>query len=366
MHFNAAVLENFSAPLHKVRVRAQFSAPTDVFVRILASSLCHTDLEAAQGHLDVRLPIILGHEACGVVEWVGSAVQDVKPGDRVVLSWNPHCGACFYCRSNQPILCDAYRAGIPECFHFDGSPRLFFEDQPIHNLMYTGSFAEAVIVPASCAVPVPSEIDPAVACMIGCCVMTGVGAVLNVARVAQGSTVTVIGCGAVGLSAIQGARLAGARNIIAVDSRKTRLGLARTLGATEILLAGESLADEHRALTRGKGADTVIEAAGSPAAFRSSLELVRSGGEVVWLGKLPVDQELSLRWGSLMNEKRIIRSSYGGANPQRDFPMLAQAHLRGELHLEEYITSRLSLEDINLGLRRLEQGLDIRPVITFP
>ncbi|WP_176053258.1 zinc-binding dehydrogenase [Paraburkholderia caribensis] len=338
-------------------------ADTDVLVRVHATSLCHTDLEAVRGDLRTPLPFVPGHEAAGIVEWVGRGVRSVSRGDHVVTSWNPHCNACFYCRRQQPVLCQPYRANAIRSFHFDGNPRLTWHERPVHQLMYSGTFAELCVVNEDCAIRVPSDIPFSRACLIGCGVMTGYGATTRVAKVDPGSTVTVIGCGAVGLSAVQGARMAGAARIIAVDRQSSRLEVAATLGATHWLGADEALEPLHLEITDGRGSDYVFEAAGNPAAFRASVNLVRPGGQVVWLGKLQADVEMSFRWGTLMGEKRIVRSSYGGAEPAQDFPALAQAYLDGELKLDEYVTSTITLNEVNMGLQRLEEGRDIRSVI---
>lgn len=364
--FEAAVLERTGEPLRIMPVTLGNLADTDVIIRVKATSLCHTDLEAVRGDLRTPLPFVPGHEAAGIVEWTGSAVRDVKAGDHVVTSWNPHCGGCFYCSRKLSILCQPYRDHAAQSFHFDGAPRLFLDDgSPVHQLMYSGSFAELCVVSEDCAVRVPEALPFDRACLIGCGVMTGVGAALNVAKVERGSTVTVIGCGAVGLSAVQGARLAGAARIIAVDRSHAKLELARAVGATHTLMADENLGMAHADLTQGRGADTVLEAAGNRASLRASVEFARPGAHVVWLGKLPADEDAAFRWGSLMGEKQIVRSSYGGANPHDDFPKLANAYLDGSLKLDEYITSRIKLADINEGLQRLAAGAEIRAVIEF-
>lgn len=336
---------------------------TDVVVRVRATSLCHTDLEAVHGDLHTPLPFVPGHEAAGVVEWVGRSVRSVSVGDHVVTSWNPHCNMCFYCQRQQHVLCQPYREHSARSFHFDGRARLLWNEQPVHQLMYSGSFAELCVVREDCAISVPRDIPFSRACLIGCGVMTGYGAVAHVARVEPGSTVTVIGCGAVGLSAVQGARMTGADRIIAIDRQARRLDVATQLGATQTLMADDELYARHLELTQGRGADYVFEAAGNPAGFRASVDLVRPGGQVVWLGKLPADAEMAFRWGALMGEKRIIRSSYGAAQPEHDFPALAQAYLDGKLKLDEYVTSSLKLEEVNDGLERLATGRDIRSVI---
>lgn len=366
MKFKAAVLSDSRAPLEIETLTLTELADTDVVIRVRATSLCHTDLEAVQGHLGTPLPMVPGHEAAGVVEWIGESVTQAKIGDHVVMSWNPHCGECFYCARRQPILCESYRAGSTRSYHFDGRARLLREDgTPVHQLAYLGSFAELCVVDQSCAIKVPSEIPFNRACLIGCGVMTGVGAAKHIALIEKGATVTVIGCGAVGLSAVQGARLAGASRVIAVDRQRDKLDLATVVGATHTILADDSLSALHSDLTYGRGADCVIEAAGNRAAFRASAEMVRPGGQVVWLGKLATQDEMAFRWGSLMGEKRIVRSSYGGADPSRDFPALAMAYLDGSLKLDEYVTSTIALPDVNVALARLAAGEDIRAVIEF-
>ncbi|AQH03121.1 alcohol dehydrogenase [Burkholderia sp. KK1] len=364
--FNAAVMERTGAPLRIARLSLRNLADTDVVVRVKAASLCHTDLEAMRGDLRTPLPFVPGHEAAGIVEWTGAAVTRVAQGDHVVMSWNPHCGRCFYCERQLSILCQPYRDRMAQSFHFDGNPRLFLDDgAPVHQLAYMGSFAEFCVVSQACAVPVPAAMPFDRACLIGCGVMTGFGAATNVAKVERGSTVAVIGCGAVGLSAIQGARHAGASRIVAIDRAPERLEMARAVGASHTLLADDSLVAALADLTGGRGADCVIESAGNRHALKASVEIARPGGQVVWLGKLPADDEASFRWGALMGEKRIVRSSYGGANPARDFPMLANAYLDGTLRLDEYVTSRIALEDINEGMQRLAAGAEVRAVIEF-
>lgn len=213
---------------------------------------------------------------------------------------------------------------------------------------------------------VPKELPFEQACLIGCGVMTGVGAAMNIASIQYGDAVMVIGCGAVGLAAVQGARMAGAGTVIAVDLVDNKLRLAQKLGATHTInAASEDAIEAVRRLTGGRGADVVLEAAGSPRAFRLTSEAVRPGGEVIWLGKTDVTEDVAFRWGSLMQEKRIRRSSYGGARPLRDFPMLARAALDGRLNLKDLITARISLEQVNEGFAALKRGEAIRSVVIF-
>jgi S-(hydroxymethyl)glutathione dehydrogenase / alcohol dehydrogenase len=365
--YRAAVLHAAQKPISIETVTAAALKPTDVLVRIRAAGLCHTDLEVIEGSLRYPLPIVLGHEAAGVVEKVGAAARGVKPGDHVVLSWNPHCGHCFYCDRDAPILCEQYLGEGPKALPFDGEGRLALSGgRTLQQLMFLGSFGEYCVVADQQAIAVPKEIPFDRACLIGCGVMTGVGAALNLGAIANGDAVMVIGCGAVGLSAVQGARLAGAATIIAVDIDPAKLDLARRLGAT--LGVNASIDDAVAAgkrETNGRGVDVVIEAAGSTSAFRLTTEAVRPGGHVIWLGKIDVSKDVAFRWGSLMQEKRIRRSSYGNARPRRDFPLLARAYLDGSLMLDELISRRIKLEEINEGFGALKRGETIRSVVTF-
>lgn len=367
LSYRAAVLHKSGAPLTIERVLSKDPSPGDVVVRIRAASLCHTDLEVIDGSLRYPLPIILGHEASGIVEEIGSQVTGISVGDHVVLSWNPHCGHCFHCDRDQPILCETYLDEGPKGVHFDGhSKAALASGQPLSHLMFLGTFAEYCVVPAQQAIVVSKDIPFDRSCLIGCGVMTGVGAALNVADIRHGDTVMVFGCGAVGLAAIQGAVLAGAENVIAVDLNDAKLSLAAKIGATQCVNASTQDPVEHaKAATNGRGADVVLESAGHPTAFRQTTEAVRPGGQVIWLGKIDVAKDVSFRWGSLMGEKRLRRSSYGGARPRRDFPLLANAYLDGRLKLDELITSRIALESINEGFDALRQGKTIRTVIEF-
>ncbi|MGC2414803.1 MAG: Zn-dependent alcohol dehydrogenase [Stellaceae bacterium] len=367
IEYRAAVLHEVGAPMTVETVVAGPLGPGDVLVRIKAAGLCHTDLEVITGSLRYPLPIVLGHEAAGVVEELGPNARGLSVGDHVILSWNPHCGHCFYCDRDLPILCETYLAHGPQAVAFDGTSRTRLGDgRELKRLMFLGAFAEYAVVADHQAIVVPRELPFDRACLIGCGVMTGVGAALNIATIGYGDTVMVIGCGAVGLSAVQGARLAGAGEIIAVDLDTAKLALAERVGATSIVDArAEDPAAIARVKTAGRGADVVFEAAGKPASFRVSLEAVRPGGEVIWLGKTDVAADVALRWGSLMGDKRIRRSSYGGARPARDFPLLARAYLDGRLKLDELISRRIALDEINEGFAALERGEAIRSVVIF-
>jgi len=365
--FRAAVLRAPKTPIRIETVSAGDLKPGDVLVRMQAAGLCHTDLEVIEGSLRYPMPIVLGHEAAGIVEVAGPEAKGIAVGDHVVLSWNPHCGHCFYCDRDLPILCETYLAHGPKAVAFDGDSRILLgEGGDLSQLMFLGAFAEYAIVADHQAIVMPKELPFDRACLIGCGVMTGVGGALNVASIEYGGTVMVIGCGAVGLSAVQGARLAGAGEIIAVDLDDAKLALAEKLGATSRINASrEDVVAVAKAMTGGRGVDTVLEAAGSPKGFGLSVEAVRPGGEVIWLGKTDVTAEVGFRWGALMGEKRIRRSSYGGARPARDFPLLARAYLDGKLFLDELITRHIKLDEINDGFAALKSGAAIRSVVMF-
>jgi S-(hydroxymethyl)glutathione dehydrogenase / alcohol dehydrogenase len=365
MEFRAAVLQAVDRPLVVGPVKLERLAATDVLIRNRASGLCHTDLEVMQGSLAYPLPIVLGHEGAGVVEEVGSEVTQVRPGDHVVASWNPHCGHCFYCERDLPILCEPFTRHQPAGHMLDGGSRLSWQGAKLHHFSVVSSHAEYSVVPESGAIRIPAEMPLDRACLIGCGVMTGVGAVTRLARVEPGASVAIIGCGAVGLNAIQGAVIAQAATVIAIDREPAKLALAKRLGATDTLAADEGTLALLKDLTCGRGADYVFEAAGSEASLQLALETTRPGGQTVILGKTEVNRKVGLRFGSLMGEKRITRSSYGGARPRRDFPWLAQLYLAGKLDLDSLISTRAPLERINDGFAAMRRGEGIRHVITF-
>ncbi len=366
MRFKAAVLEQARAPLTIREVEVGALGPADVLVRIRASGLCHTDLEIIQGQLDWPLPTILGHEGAGIVEAVGADVTLVQPGDHVVCSWNPTCGHCFYCDRGQPILCEPHSVNTGRGNLIDGGSRLTLDGKRLNHFSAVSSHAEYAVVNQTSAIRVPKEIPFDRACLIGCGVMTGVGGVSRMARVEAGSSVAIIGCGAVGLNAVQGAAIERAATIIAIDVDAGRLAMAQRFGATHTLLAASNdLAGQVKALTGGRGADYVIECAGNENALRAMFEIARPGAEIVVLGKTNVNAMVSLRWGSMMGEKRMVRSSYGGARPRRDFPWLAELYLDGKLKLDELITHRIKLDQINEGFAGMAKGEVLRAVIQF-
>ncbi len=365
MSFRAAVLAGVGEALTIESVAHTALASTDVLIRNRASGLCHTDLEVIEGSLAYPLPIVLGHEGAGIVESVGSAVTRVKPGDHVVASWNPHCGDCFYCDRNLPILCEPFTREQPRGNLPDGASRLTWNGSRLNHFSVVSSHAEYSVVPESGAIVIPRDVPFDRACLLGCGVMTGVGAVSRLARVEAGAHVAVVGCGAVGLNAIQAAVLEQAAIVVAIDRDPAKLALATRFGATHAIAADEATIDVVRALTAGRGADAVFEAAGAETSLQLALEITRPGGQLVILGKTAVNRQVAIRFGSLMGEKRIVRSSYGGARPRRDFPWLAQLYLQGKLELDALISSRLKLADINDGFAAMRRGEGVRHVVVF-
>lgn len=362
----AAVMREANKPLTIETVELGPIKPDDVLVKIAAASICHTDLEVLEGQLKYPMPMILGHEAAGTISAVGANVTHLSVGDPVALHWNPHCGHCYYCDHEQPILCSPYTKNRSSGRHYDGEYRHTINDDPVHMLMYLGGFAEYAIVPAQSAVKMPDGMPLDRACLLGCGVMTGFGAATHTAKPGFGETAVIIGCGAIGLSAVQGARMSGAGRIVALDFDDKKLEIAKAAGATDVINPKTNDAIAFvKELTSGRGGDVVYECAGSERAFQDSVKLCRAGGQVVWLGKVNVDQDVSFKWGTLMGERKIVRSSYGGARPAQDFPAMARAYLDGDLKLDDMITGRITLDEINDGFDLLHAGKAIRTVIMF-
>jgi S-(hydroxymethyl)glutathione dehydrogenase/alcohol dehydrogenase len=366
MKTSAAVLHKVGSELRIEEAEVGPLRPGDVLVRVRASGLCHTEWEVMQGAIASPMPIVMGHEGAGIVEQVGPGVERVRPGDHVVCSWNPNCGRCFYCIEDQPILCERLASAAPRAAMPDGSFRLSLAGAPLHQFSWVAAHAEYTVVNQAGAVAVPRDIPFDRACLIGCGVLTGVGGAIRIARVAVGSSAVTFGCGAVGLNVVQGVRLAQAYRNIAVDVNPRRLELAAALGATDTIDASQTDAVEAvRRLTNGRGADYTFEAGGLEATMQQAIEASRPGGTVVILGKVPVGNYIRLRFGSLMGERRITRSSYGGARPARDLPLLARYYLDGALKLDELITRRIRLDEINDAFASLARGETIRSVVTF-
>ena len=367
MKMKAALLNATPGKLSVEEVEIGDPGPGEVRVKIAASGLCHTDWETMQGFQPVNLPAIIGHEGAGVVDAVGAGVTRVKVGDHVVCSWSPNCGHCFYCDQGQPILCETAREANAKGVLFDGATRMSRNGAPVYYYSLVSSHAEYNIVPEQAAVPVRKDFPLDRAALLGCAVMTGYGGAVHAARIKPGSSVVVIGCGAVGLSAIQGARLSSASVIVGVDINPLKLAWAKTMGATHVVDASQDdPVTVVRQLTYGRGADTAIEAAGQNITLRQTLEASRPGARVVILGKTPFGQEIRLPFNLLMGEREIVRTSYGMSRPRLDFPTLANLYMEGKLRLDEMMTIRLPLDQINDGFAALEQGNVARALVIFP
>lgn len=376
--FRAAVLREVGAPLSIERLTLAPLEPSDVLIRMHAAGLCHTDREAMTGAFAVPVPVVLGHEGAGVVEAVGSAVQRVRPGQRVVCTIYAACGQCYFCRHDQPMLCETVVPNHRAATLSAGRKRLRDADgAEVGHFLSVSSFAEYAVVPEAAAIPVPDAMPFDRACLLGCSVITGVGAALRVAKVGLGDSVVVVGCGPVGLNVVQGARLAGAGAIVAVDRRADKLERARAFGATHTLLAapglagpglaepGMSVAEQVRAITGGRGADHAFEAAGVVGSLQESVDCTRPGGSVTILGKTDPNRLIELRFGSISGERRILRSSLGGARAADDFPAYARAYLDGRLCLDELIDRRVTLDSINDAFEDVERGDVIRAVVVM-
>jgi S-(hydroxymethyl)glutathione dehydrogenase/alcohol dehydrogenase len=367
MKISAAVLREPTGSLSVEEIEIGRPGPGEVLVRIAASGLCHTDWETMHGQQPCRLPAVIGHEGAGVVEAIGPGVTLAAPEDHVALSWSPNCGHCFFCDRGQPILCEVARAANAQGMLFDGTTRFSSRGAPVYYYSLVSSHAEWTIVPEQAAVPIRRDLPLDRAALLGCAVMTGYGGAVHAGAVRPADSVVVIGCGAVGLSAVQGARIAGAWPIVAVDVNPLKLSWAARMGATHTVNAREQdPVAVVRDLTAGRGADVSIEAAGQNVTMRQALEASRPGGRVVILGKTAAGQDVTFPFASLMGEREIVRTSYGMSRPRQDFPRLADLAVRGELLLEEMITLRLPLSDINRGFAELQRGNVARAVVVFP
>ena len=372
MQFKAAVLHEVGQRLVIESVELGELKPLDVLVRVQASGLCHTDLEVIQGSLGYPLPIVLGHEGAGIVEQVGSAVTQVRPGDHVVCSWNPHCGHCFYCERDQPILCEPFSRHQPAGHQLDGTSRYRLgsgsrQGEKLHHFSVMSSHAQFCVVPESGAVRVPVEIPFDRACLIGCGVMTGVGAALYAAGVTPGSSVAVFGCGGVGDSVIQGARLGGATTIIAVDIDPRKLEWAKQFGATHTVNAKEvDPIARIKELTGGNGVNFSFEAVGKPQTLEQALFCRDLAGTCVLIGVPGPGPTLNLDLQRFFDTGgHLCVSWYGDCLPTRDFPLLAEWYRQGQLKLDEIVTRTISLDETDEAFAAMERGETLRSVIVF-
>ena len=364
MKTRAAVLYEANTPLVVETLDLDEPAAGEVLVKIAAAGVCASDYHVMTGDWTMPLPMVLGHEAAGVVERVGPGCTRVKPGDHVILNFRANCGGCHACTVGRPVLCD----GVDSLrwYMFDGSVRLHRGKDPVHHFSRTASFSEFAVVPESGAVPVRKDMPLGPASLISCAVMTGVGAVTNTAKIEPGSVVAVIGCGGVGLSCVQGARLAGASRIIAVDMLDNKLDYARSMGATDAVNAGSADAvGEVLEMTHG-GVDYAFEAIGKAACIRQAFDMLRPGGLAVVVGMTAETEEVSVNALKIpRTETGIIGSWFGSARPWVDLPKMADLYMDGRLQLDEMISRTYTLEQINEAYGALAAGEVARSVIEF-
>jgi len=357
----AAVCHGFGEPLAVEDIDLDPPGPEEVRVRVAACAICHSDVAYASGAWGGRLPAVYGHEAAGVVEEVGREAEGIEAGDHVVVTLVRSCGSCHVCRRGQPALCaTVFRLDEHSPLHARGGAE-------ITQGLRTAAFAEQVLVHRSQVIPVPRALPLDRACLLACGVVTGYGAVLNTAQVTAGDSVAVIGAGGVGLNCIQGAVLAGAGPIIALDLAADRRTVATAFGATHVIdPATEDAARAVRDLTEGRGADCALVAAGATAAVELALRLVRRGGTVVIAGMPASGAMVEIEPAGLAHDGiRILGSKLGSTQPALDVPRLARLYLEGRLRLDELISSRSPLGAINEALASAARGEALRAVITF-
>ncbi|HYX83740.1 MAG TPA: alcohol dehydrogenase catalytic domain-containing protein [Gaiellales bacterium] len=351
----AAILFEIGDPLRVENVEVDPPGPGEVAVRMAASGVCHSDLHVVDGIHDAPRPVILGHEGAGVVEEVGPGVSGLTPGDHVILSWLPHCGRCRFCVSGRPNICENL-AWSDAGLMMDGTTRFHRGGERIHHFT-TSSFAERSVVPAQTAVRIDSDLPLTEMALMGCAVMTAVGAVVNTARVRPGDTVAVVGCGGVGLNIVQAAAIAAAAEIVAVDANPQKLELARELGATRTCSPEEAAASVR--------VDHSFEAVGLEATIDLAVGLPGRGGQAILVGMAaPAARPRFEALALTMEEKAIRGCWYGSCRPHADFPMLVALYRAGRLRLEPLIET-CGLEDVNAAFERMRRGEAARSVIVY-
>jgi S-(hydroxymethyl)glutathione dehydrogenase/alcohol dehydrogenase len=355
----AALLRTVGEPMSVETIHLRAVGPGDVRVRIERTGVCHSDLSLARGVLAQPAPAVLGHEACGTVVEVGSDVGDVAEGQRVILLWITPCGKCFHCEHGETHLCvtGSQRAGEPHAVTEQG--------EPVYPGLGVASFAEQTVVPRAAVVPLPDDIDTADAALLGCAVTTGVGAATTTAQVTPGSSVLVIGLGGVGLSVVQGARLAGAARIVAVDRNPEKADAARTAGATDFVPADESTKKVVRGLTEGRGADFAFDCVGSSRTIRDMWSMTRRGGSCTVVGVGGKDDMVSFSALELFHFARTLRGCVAGSlDAATDLPRFFDWVRSGELDLRPLVTGHGGLADIDRAFAEMAEGHGIRTVIS--
>ena len=360
----AAILYEVGKPLAVEEVELETPRPGEVAVRIAATGVCHSDLHYIKGDLLFPLPVVLGHEAAGVIEAVGAGVDSVGPGDHVVVLFAPPCGRCRYCDAGRPHLCEMrsrVRGKMP-----DGTTRLRWRGRELHHFTCVSSWAEVAVVPESGVLRISEEVPFTIAALLGCAVTTGVGAVINTARVQPGSSVVVFGAGGVGINVVQGARIAGAAMIIAVDMLDHRLEASRKFGATHTINAKEE--DPVRviqSLTRG-GADYAFEVIGRAAVVRQAVECLARGGVAVAVGIPPAKEEYVVGGAAfVLNEKTLRACFYGSARLRSDIPRLLELYHAKRLFLDELVTATYPLDHVNEAVTALDRGDGLRGILVM-
>ena len=374
MKIRAAVLNQTGAnppyavsmPLSIEELELDPPGPGEVLVKIGAAGLCHSDLSTINGVRPRPTPMAMGHEAAGTVEEVGPGVDDLKKGDHVVLTFVPSCGHCLPCAEGRPALCEPGAAANGAGTLLSGSRRLHRNGTDIHHHLGCSAFAEYATVSRRSLVKVDPELSFEEAALFGCAVLTGVGAVLNTARVTPGSTVAVVGLGGVGLCSILGAYVAGAREIIAVDLFDDKLTLARSLGATQTFNASDpDCIQQVRAATKG-GVEYAFELAGSVKAMELAYKITARGGMTVTAGLPPAADTIPIPQVNLVAEERTVKGSYiGTCVPVRDLPRYVALYRQGRLPVDKLVTGKFRLEEINAGFDRLREGKAVRQIIVF-
>jgi S-(hydroxymethyl)glutathione dehydrogenase/alcohol dehydrogenase len=358
----AAVMRANNAPLEIEDVDIDSPGPGEVLVKTVASGICHSDLHVIEGGLPMPPPCVLGHEPAGIVEEIGEGVTDVVPGDHVIGCITSWCGVCKFCTGGRPYLCPTQFAGRPP----EAKSRLSANGDPIMQFANLSSFAEKMLVPQRSLVKIRDDMPLDRASLIGCGVTTGLGAALNTVNIPAGASVVIIGCGGVGLSALQGARITGAGKIIAVDAQPWKFDIATKLGATDCVDASkDDPVAAVQALTGG-GADFVFECIGLVPTVQQAVAMTGRGGTTVLVGVVPVTEMVPISAADLTLQEKNITGSYMGSNAFRfDMPKYIEFYLDGRLHLDEMISSRIKIEEVNDALDLMRKGEAARQVIMF-
>lgn len=367
MKAKAAVLFEIGQKLEIREVEVQKPQAGEVLIRMAAGGVCHSDLHVMTGHLIAALPAILGHEGSGIVEDVGPGATSVRPGDHVIPLWRLSCGECEYCTGGRPALCPAGTEIRMTGRLQDGTTRFKLDGKEIKHFAGVSSFSEYSVVPEKAVVKIPNDLPLERAALLGCAVITGVGAAINAARVKPGSSVAVFGAGGVGLNVIQGAAIAGAEKIIAVDLLENKLEYARRFGATHTVNASAgNPVEQVRALTGGRGVDYAFEVIGLPTTMRQAYDSLAKRGMAVVVGVTPMTTEVSVPVMSLVFEERVLTGSvYGSSRPRLDILKLIDLYRAGKLKLDELLTRTYPFEQINAAYEALERGEVARSVVTF-